>query len=135
MQMKNMVGVLAIEFLGAFGDEPQHVLDNLKGKLTDAREWINNNKESIERLASSVFKLVNVLADLSGSALAVFIKNFGTLIASVTVLRGAKALGGLPGLLKNTQTSVISMFSTFVGKFNLIVATATAANITINSLS
>ncbi len=112
-QIKNMLGVLAIEFLDAFGPEITSAIDSVKRKLTEAREWIQDNQGDIKRLAETVGKLTGAFINLSGSVISTVVKNFEILINTVALLIGVKALGGLFTTVGKINTSFLTFTPTW----------------------
>lgn len=112
-QIKNMLGVLAIEFLDAFGPEITSAIDSVKKKLTEAREWIQDNQGDIKRLAETVGKLAGAFINLSGSVISTVVKNFEILINTVALLIGVKALGGLFTTVGKINTSFLTFTPTW----------------------
>lgn len=106
-QIKNMLGVLAIEFLDAFGPEITSAIDSVKKKLTEARKWIQDNQGDIKRLAETIGKLAGAFINLSGSVISTVVKNFGILINTTALLIGIKALGGLFTTVGKINTSFL----------------------------
>lgn len=112
-QIKNMLGVLAIEFLDAFGPEITSAIDSVKKKLTEAREWIQDNQGDIKRLAETVGKLAGAFINLSGSVISTVVRNFEILINTTALLIGVKALGGLFTTVGKINTSFLKFTPTW----------------------